>query len=61
MNSLLATVITGMVTDENANSYFIQKDGLTFALDKKEGQHKIGDDQGLCLYRHASKSTLDNC
>lgn len=43
MNSLLATVITGMVTDENANSYFIQKDGLTFALDKKEGQHKIGD------------------
>ncbi|EMC07481.1 CvfB family protein [Streptococcus mutans] len=43
MNSLLATVITGMVTDENVNSYFIQKDGLTFALDKKEGQHKIGD------------------
>ena len=43
MNHLLATVITGMVTDENETFYFIQKDGFTFALDKKEGQYKIGD------------------
>ncbi|MGT2924716.1 CvfB family protein [Streptococcus caviae] len=43
MNELLATVITGMITDENAAFYFIQKDGLTFALDKEEGSHQLGD------------------
>lgn len=43
MNELLATVITGMITDENAVFYFIQKDGLTFALDKEEGSHQLGD------------------
>lgn len=43
MNKLLGTVITGLVTDENTNFYFVQKDGLTFALDKNEGTHAIGD------------------
>ncbi|MGT2959739.1 RNA-binding virulence regulatory protein CvfB [Streptococcus caballi] len=43
MNHLLATVITGLVTDENDKSYFVQKDGVTFALDKSEGQHQIGE------------------
>ncbi|EHJ53014.1 S1 RNA-binding domain-containing protein [Streptococcus macacae] len=42
-NQLLATVLTGMVTDENKEFYFVQKDGFTFAVDKAEGQHKIGD------------------
>ena len=43
MNNLLATVITGLVIDENAKAYFVQKDGVTFMLDKAEGEHKIGD------------------
>ncbi|MDY4761478.1 RNA-binding virulence regulatory protein CvfB [Streptococcus thoraltensis] len=43
MNELLGTVISGMVTDENAQFYFVQKDGITFALLKEEGDHQIGD------------------
>ncbi|SDB36327.1 hypothetical protein SAMN02910293_01794 [Streptococcus henryi] len=43
MNNLLATVITALVTDENDKAYFVQKDGITFTLDKAEGQHKVGD------------------
>lgn len=43
MNTILATHVTAMVTDENSTFYFVQKDGLTFALDKEEGQHKVGD------------------
>lgn len=43
MNNLLATIITGLVIDENAKAYFVQKDGVTFMLDKAEGEHRIGD------------------
>ncbi len=43
MNSLVATFITGLVTDENAHYYFVQKEGITFALDKEEGTHKLGE------------------
>ena len=43
MNELLGTVISGMVTDENSQAYFVQKDGITFALAKEEGAHQIGD------------------
>ena len=43
MNKLLATVITGLVIDENAKAYFVQKGGVTFTLDKCEGSHAIGD------------------
>ena len=43
MNKLLATVITGLVIDENAKAYFVQKGGVTFTLDKSEGSHAIGD------------------
>lgn len=42
MNKLLATIITGLVTDENDRFYFVQKDGQTFALSKEEGSHKAG-------------------
>ncbi|MGT2742295.1 RNA-binding virulence regulatory protein CvfB [Streptococcus plurextorum] len=42
MNTLLATVLTGLVTDENDQFYFVQKDGLTFALAKTEGDFKLG-------------------
>lgn len=43
MNELLATFLTGMVTDENKDFYFVQKDGTTFALAKSEGLHQVGD------------------
>lgn len=43
MNDLLATVITGLIKEENANDYFIQKEGLTFALSKGEGECQIDD------------------
>ena len=43
MNNLLATVFTGLVTDENDRHYFIQKNGLTFRLAKTEGEHQLGE------------------
>ncbi|QIL46591.1 DNA-binding protein [Vagococcus coleopterorum] len=43
MQNLLGTVFTGLVTDENEKSYFVQKDGVTFKLDKTEGEQQLGD------------------
>lgn len=43
MNELLATLITALVTDENDRFYTVQKNGLSFALDKAEGVHQLGD------------------
>lgn len=43
MNTHLATMVTGLVTDENTDYYFVPKDGVTFALAKQEGTHKLGD------------------
>ncbi|EHJ57164.1 hypothetical protein STRUR_1680 [Streptococcus urinalis 2285-97] len=43
MTSLLATIITGLIIDQNESHYFVQKDGITFSLDKNEGEHQIGD------------------
>ena len=36
MNELIAKVLTGKVTDENDDSYFVQIEGTTFTLDKAE-------------------------
>ena len=43
MTNLLAKLVTGFVTDENARYYYVQKDGQTLALDKAEGDHKLGE------------------
>ncbi|EHI70256.1 RNA-binding virulence regulatory protein CvfB [Streptococcus ictaluri] len=43
MNDILATVITGLIREENDKSYFVQKEGFIFALAKEEGEHKVGD------------------
>lgn len=43
MNHLLAQTITGLVTDQNDKFYYIQKEGVTFALDKNEGDHALGE------------------
>ncbi|MBP2622880.1 RNA-binding virulence regulatory protein CvfB [Streptococcus oricebi] len=42
MNTHLATFITGLVTDENKDFYFVQKDGQVYALAKSEGEHRLG-------------------
>ena len=42
MNTVVATFLTGLVTDENDQFYFVQKDGRTFALAKEEGIHQLG-------------------
>ena len=42
MNTLLATFVTGLVTDENEDFYFVQKDGQTLALSKDEGEFQLG-------------------
>lgn len=36
MNRDIATVITGMITDENEQSFFVQKNGITYRLKKEE-------------------------
>ena len=43
MNTNLAHDIVGLVTDENDRFYFVQKDGQTYALDKSEGEHALGE------------------
>ncbi|EFR43447.1 CvfB family protein [Streptococcus pseudoporcinus] len=43
MNELLATQLTGLIREENDQSYFVQKDGFIFNLSKEEGSHTIGD------------------
>ena len=43
MNELLGNVWHGMVFDENDHSYIVQKNGITFLLDKAEGEQTIGN------------------
>ena len=43
MNTLLGTIITALVTDENDRFYFVQKDGQTYALAKEEGEYQLGE------------------
>ena len=43
MNTLLGTIITALVTDENDNFILFKRTVVTFALSKEEGEHAIGD------------------
>lgn len=43
MNQHLANFLTGLVTDENDQFYFVQKEGQTYALAKSEGEHTLGE------------------
>lgn len=43
MNELIASVFSGLIIDENEQAYFVQKNGITFRLDKEEGTHELGD------------------
>lgn len=43
MNELIASVFTGLITDENEHYYFVQKNGQTFKLNKEEGSYDLGE------------------
>ncbi|AYW48314.1 DNA-binding protein [Tetragenococcus osmophilus] len=43
MNELIASVFTGVITDENEQYYFVQKSGQTFRLKKEEGDFTLGE------------------
>lgn len=57
MNNELGTVITAMVTDQNEKSYFVQKNGITYGLDKKEVESElsIGDMIKGFVYENMNK------
>lgn len=35
-------VLTGLITDDNKDFFYVQKEGVTYALDKKEGDFALG-------------------
>ncbi|WP_049618078.1 CvfB family protein [Streptococcus sp. X13SY08] len=43
MNHLLAQFLVGIITGENDQFYYVQKEGITFALAKEEGPHRLGE------------------
>lgn len=57
MNIDLGTVLTGIVTDENENSFFVQKRGVTYRLSKTEAPEnlKIGDTVKGFVYESLTK------
>lgn len=42
MNTDLGNVITGIITDENEQNFFVQKNGITYRLEKKETPEQFG-------------------
>lgn len=43
MKELIGSVWSGLIIDENDQLFFVQKNGVTFHLNKSEGEFKIGD------------------
>lgn len=70
MQEKIGQVIMGIVTDENVASYFVQKDGVTYQLNKSETIHEPGDmvegfvyknqKQQLCLTEKLPKGINNN-
>lgn len=70
MKEKIGQVIMGIVTDENVSSYFVQKDGVTYQLNKGETIHETGDmiegfvyrnqKQQLCITETLPKVINDN-
>lgn len=58
MNELLASVFTGLITDENEKAYFVQKNGVTFRLAKSEGQHTLGEAVEGFAYQNQQKDLV---
>ncbi|MDK6232966.1 CvfB family protein [Aerococcus sanguinicola] len=63
MNKYLGSLVTGIVTDENDKHFFVQKDGLSYRLDRDQaGSLKMGDSIRGFVYENSHKQlcmTLD--
>lgn len=57
MSKVLGTIITGVIVDENEKSVFVQKDGITYRLDKEESETalQLGDTVKGFVYEGMSK------
>ncbi|MBF0780558.1 MULTISPECIES: S1 RNA-binding domain-containing protein [unclassified Granulicatella] len=64
-NSVYGTTITAMIIDENQEQYFVQKNGVTYALDKNKNENnqlKIGDMvQGFVYESSTKKRRMTTC
>lgn len=58
MNELLASVFTGLITDENEKAYYVQKNGVTFRLAKSEGEHALGEAVEGFAYQNQNKDLV---
>lgn len=59
LNQLIATMVTGKITDENDGNYYIQAQGLIFRLPKDELTYQIGDEvTGFAYTDKAGKQCL---
>lgn len=59
LNQLIATTVTGKITDENEHNYYIQIQGLIFRLPKNELSYQIGDEvTGFAYTDKAGKQCL---
>ncbi len=47
MDSIIGTVVTAKVTDENDEAYFVQIDGQTLWVDKTEPENPLHIGQAL--------------
>lgn len=43
MKELAGSIFSGLIIDENDKAYFVQKEGVTFRLDKEEGERALGE------------------
>lgn len=57
MSKILGTVITGIIVDENEKSVFVQKEGVTYRLDKEELENPLtlGDTVKGFVYESMNK------
>lgn len=59
LNQLIATMVTGKITDANEDNYYIQTQGLIFRLPKDELTYQIGDEvTGFAYTDKAGKQCL---
>jgi predicted RNA-binding protein (virulence factor B family) len=59
LKDLIATLVTGKVTDDNEQFYFVQEAGLIFRLSKSEGEFAVGDEvTGFVYTDKAGKQRL---
>lgn len=60
MEKIVSTTIQGMVTDENEQAFFVQKNGVTYQLSKQElqGEITLGDIISGFVYENHTKKLM---